>query len=242
MSLTTTTADTDTSDDTSSTRDEPLVSRRAWMATVAGAATIALGCGDAPGSGTPGPSTEPDGGGAVPDGAAPQDAGPRPPTPPCIETEDDPEGPFYKAGAPERTSLVENGMKGVRLTLRGHVVSAGAACEALAGAIVDVWQADDAGAYDNAGFRLRGRVRCDAAGRYQLRTILPGRYLNGAQYRPVHIHVIVSAPGRPPLTTQLYVDGDPFNAVDGMFKPELVMQIADAGGGKEGTFDFVLPR
>lgn len=225
--------------------DETRVGRRAWMA-IAGAATISLGCGgttegaSSTSGGTPPPAPPPgdDGGGGVDAGA---DAAPRIPTPPCAETADDPEGPFYKAGAPERASLVEAAMAGVRLTIRGFVVAAGPACTPLAGVVLDFWQADDAGAYDNAGFRLRGRVRSDAAGRYELRTIVPGRYLNGAQYRPAHIHVTVTAPGRRALTTQLYFDGDPFNAVDGMFKPELVMRVAGEGsGGRAASFDFVL--
>jgi protocatechuate 3,4-dioxygenase beta subunit len=44
----------------------------------------------------------------------------------------------------------------------------------VAGAKVDVWQADDSGAYDNAGYRLRGYTLTDDSGRYAMETIVPG--------------------------------------------------------------------
>lgn len=178
------------------------------------------------------------------DAAIASDAGPDAitPTPSCDdETEDDPEGPYYTAGAPKRTTLVEQGMNGTRLVLSGRVLATGRACVALAGAEVDVWQANDAGDYDNVGFTLRGVFVADSNGNYRVETIVPGRYLNGASYRPRHIHVMVRAPGRAPLTTQLYFAGDPFNASDGMFKPSLVLNPTDdGGGGQKASFDFVL--
>lgn len=164
-----------------------------------------------------------------------------PPTPSCEETEDDPLGPYYSAGAPKRTTLIEPGMQGKRLVITGRVLSAGATCAGLAGAELDVWQANDAGDYDNAGYRLRGVFVADPAANYRLETIVPGRYLNGSSYRPRHIHVIVRAPGHAPLTTQLYFAGDPFNASDGMFKERLLITPGDDGaGGEVAKFDFFL--
>ncbi len=161
------------------------------------------------------------------------------PTPQCLETETNALGPFYRAGAPVRSNLVEPGMAGTLLTVSGRVLSTG--CAPVGAALIDVWQADDAGAYDNVGYTLRGQFNADASGHYVIETIVPGRYLNGATYRPSHIHVRVSAPGSALLTTQLYFTGDPFNALDGLFRPSLAMTLADtAAGGKVGSFDFVL--
>jgi protocatechuate 3,4-dioxygenase beta subunit len=89
---------------------------------------------------------------------------------------------------------------------------------------------------------LRGKLRADASGAFRVRTIVPGRYLNGAQYRPAHVHVKVSAPGFLPLTTQLYFPGDPYNAVDPFIVRSLIMRVADEGGLKRASFDFVLRR
>src|SRR5690606_34392367 len=99
------------------------------------------------------------------------------------------------------------------------------------GAVLDFWQADDDGGYDNDGvadppageFVLRGKVESDAAGGFSLKTIIPGHYLNGNQYRPAHIHVTVSAPGFASLTTQLYFEGDPYNEIDPFIIDSLIM-------------------
>jgi protocatechuate 3,4-dioxygenase beta subunit len=83
-------------------------------------------------------------------------------------------GPFFKPTSPERADLREPGMAGRPLDVSGFVVSR--ACQPVAHALIDVWQADDTGAYDNQGFRLRGHLFTDAAGRYTLRTVVPGAY------------------------------------------------------------------
>ena len=62
------------------------------------------------------------------------------------------------------------------------------------------------------------------------------------KYRPAHVHVKVSAPGFLPLTTQLYFPGDPYNAVDPVIVRSLSMRVADEGGLKRASFDFVLRR
>ncbi|TMC38410.1 MAG: dioxygenase, partial [Chloroflexi bacterium] len=93
------------------------------------------------------------------------------------------EGPYFKAGSPRRTTLVEAGMAGTRLSLTGRVLSRD--CAPLAGVKLDFWQANAAGAYDNLGYRLRGNQLTDADGRYALQTIVPGLYPG----RTEHIHV-----------------------------------------------------
>jgi hypothetical protein len=223
-------------------------SRRAFLRGSAfGAAGILWSCGDRSVGDMVGAEDAPDAGGSPPGpvagdqdgsqgGGAPQQPGS------CgALTEANAEGPFYKVNAPERASLAETGVQGTRLRISGRVLGAG--CAPLAGAVLDFWQADGAGAYDNQGFLLRGVQRAGADGSYQLDTIVPGRYLNGSQYRPAHIHVKVAAPGLPLLTTQLYFAGDPYNEIDGLFRPSLVMQLSDGPEGlKLASFDFVVAR
>ncbi len=144
------------------------------------------------------------------------------------------EGPFFKAGSPERTSLVDSGMPGTRVIVSGRVLTLD--CRPLSGVVLDFWQADASGVYDNAGYRLRGHLTSDSDGRYSLQTIVPGEYPGRTQ----HIHVKVEAPGRPVLTTQLYLPESARNPQDPLFNPELLMQVVDAAGGKAATFDFVL--
>jgi protocatechuate 3,4-dioxygenase beta subunit len=206
-----------------------------------GAALALVGCAeDAPGGG--GSPDAPVG--PTPDAPETPDGPPQQlldATPQCEEgpTEDQIEGPFYRAGAPTKPVLVESGDDGVRLAVSGRVLSVD--CAILAGAVLDIWHADADGAYDTAGFHFRGKVTADAQGAYRFDTIIPGRYLNGDTYRPAHLHLKVSAAGHVLLTTQLYFEGDPFNESDPFLHPSLVMAVADdVGGGKRSDFDFVL--
>ena len=144
------------------------------------------------------------------------------------------EGPFFKPSSPQRTDLREAGLAGRPLDVSGFVVSR--ACKPVAHALIDVWQADEKGRYDNRGFRLRGHLFSDDAGRFTLRTIVPGAY----EGRTRHIHVKVQAPGRPVLTTQLYFPDEPLNRSDGLYRRELDMRLAQADDRLLGRFDFVL--
>jgi protocatechuate 3,4-dioxygenase beta subunit len=161
-----------------------------------------------------------------------------PPTPVCTDAEDatprQTEGPYYKQNSPQRTSLLDPGLTGTLLHLSGYVLSR--RCQPLAHALLDFWQADAQGQYDNLGYRLRGHQLTDDAGRYHLETVVPGLYPG----RTRHIHVTMQAPNRPLLTTQLYFPGEPRNARDGIFNPALVMVIQDATDGKAARFNFVL--
>jgi len=151
-------------------------------------------------------------------------------------TASDIEGPYFLENSPERANLA-GGLTGVPLVLRGRVMDEN--CVPLEGALVDFWQADDAGVYDESGPTLRGHQFTDAEGNYELTTIVPGRYLNGATYRPAHLHLKVTA-GGVTLTTQLYFPGDPFNDSDAWYRDELL--IDKEVDGNEGEFDIVLPE
>ncbi len=120
---------------------------------------------------------------------------PLPPTPECKDggepTAAQTEGPFYKPSSPQRADLREPGLGGRPVVLTGLVLTR--RCTPVARALVDLWHADDKGDYDNRGFRCRGHVLTDEAGRYQFRTIMPALYPG----RTRHYHVKVAAPGRP---------------------------------------------
>ena len=144
------------------------------------------------------------------------------------------EGPFYKPGSPERTSLREPGLTGTPLTVSGYVFST--TCQLIPHAWLDFWHADSNGNYDNTGFKLRGHQYTDNQGHYFLQTIVPGEYHG----RTRHIHVKVQAPGQPILTTQLYFPGEPRNDSDGIFAPELLMHVQNTPNGQLATFNFML--
>ena len=150
------------------------------------------------------------------------------PTLTCGDDDDEPtiaqtEGPYYTPDTPERTSFLEEGITGRELLLSGLVLKTD--CTPVARALVDFWHCDDAGHYDNVGYKLRGHQFTDEQGRYELTTIVPGLYPG----RTRHIHVKVQAPNQPVLTTQLYFPDEPANASDGIFHPSLVIEASEQG-------------
>ena len=160
-----------------------------------------------------------------------------PPTPVCghlTSTPPETEGPYFKAGSPERASLIEPGMTGTKLVLTGYVVTAG--CEPVAHALLDFWQANDRGQYDNSGYTLRGHQFTDAAGHYQLTTVVPGLYPG----RTEHIHVKVQAPNGPILTSQLFFPGVASNESDSIFDRRLLLNVQSTSGGIVAAFNFVV--
>jgi protocatechuate 3,4-dioxygenase beta subunit len=155
-------------------------------------------------------------------------------TSPAALTPAQTEGPYYTLNSPERSALIEPGMSGTKLIVTGQVLTTD--CQPIAKAWLDFWQADDQGAYDNAGYRLRGHLFTDEQGRYTLETVVPGEYPGRTQ----HVHVKVRAPNGPILTTQIYFPGAPGNDRDSIFDPALLADVQDGAGGKVATFDFVV--
>jgi protocatechuate 3,4-dioxygenase beta subunit len=160
------------------------------------------------------------------------------PTPQC-DDHDEPtppqtEGPFYTPRSPERSNLREEGMQGIPLVLTGQVLNT--KCQAVGGALLDWWHADDDGNYDNDGFRLRGHQYADKQGRFQLETIVPGLYTG----RTRHFHVKVKGHGKTVLTTQLYFPDEPGNERDNIFHPALLLDTSPSGDAMKASFTFVL--
>ena len=146
------------------------------------------------------------------------------------------EGPYYTPGAPERTVLSDADTVGTPLVVTGTVYSAD--CEPVAGATLDVWQADGAGVYDNEGFALRGVQTTGPDGSYTITTVVPGIYPG----RTEHIHFTVTPPGGPSYTSQLFFPGSEQNADDGIYVEEMEVTIDEQGeGGMRASFDVVLP-
>ena len=146
-------------------------------------------------------------------------------------------GPFYKEGAPFKQRLGE-GVEGERLIITGKVMNM--RCQPLQDAILDVWQANSNGEYDNEGFTLRGKVKTNNDGTYLIDTIVPKEYGQGDITLPGHIHLKVGVPNQPTLTTQLYFEGDPY--LTGLEDKSLVMKITETNGTKKAKFDFVIEK
>ncbi|MBO85802.1 MAG: hypothetical protein CL927_10610 [Deltaproteobacteria bacterium] len=216
----------------------------AWVAvsgcTDATKTSTAAPCCDAPPEDTSAPpDRRPDTGttGSEPSDTGPQDDSGQPgdtgePVADCT-IQSDQEGPFYTADAPNRADLIEADMPGVPIVIRGQIIDAVDCATPRAGAVLDVWHADEAGEYDNVGFELRGQVTCDAEGRFELRTIRPGRY----PARPVeHIHFKIWASAGAEvelITSQIYFEGDPSHDPSVHFGPVIAL---DGSGTGEALF------
>jgi protocatechuate 3,4-dioxygenase beta subunit len=139
------------------------------------------------------------------------------------------EGPFYPDKLPLDTDndllLLNDSITpavGEVTHLTGKVVDLSG--QPITNAYVEIWQCDHAGAYLHSGtnnadkrdknFQGYGRFLTDSKGQYYFRTIKPVPYPG----RTPHIHFAVSRNGRRVLTTQLYVEGDPGNERDGLWR------------------------
>ena len=157
----------------------------------------------------------------------------------CRVTPRDALGPFYKPSAPAQAELCASGSGGSqKMTVSGRVLGM-PDCAPLAGALVEVWQADASGDYtqvgakpDDPGCLLRASLRTDAEGRYAFRTVMPGEYPG----RPRHIHYRVSAKGHATLVTQLYF------ARERGIPQDLVVTAAPKDGALAAAFDVTLAR
>ena len=160
-------------------------------------------------------------------------------------------GPFFIEGSPEleHGGDMSDGVEGVPLFVHGTVT--GLDGRPVAGAVLDVWQADAEGAYeaqlDVDEARLRGTYRSREDGAYCVRTIAPKGYtipMDGpvgdlvsrtriSEYRPAHVHFMVKAAGFVPLITHLFEQGTPYLDTDVVFgtKAELVVPFERHDGG-----------
>ena len=141
---------------------------------------------------------------------------------PLVPTPSQTEGPFYPVRLPDDhdADLLRNGTlvyrRGQPAWVEGTVVDVDG--QPVSGAVVEIWQCDEDGRYHHPGdggradpaFQGFGRMQVGRDGAYRFRTIRPARYSG----RTPHIHFKVRRGPHELLTTQLYVEGDPGNERD----------------------------
>ena len=146
-------------------------------------------------------------------------------------------GPFHRLGAPELPAggnIADLDESGPPTLVSGRVLDLDD--KPIAGALLDVWQAQTSGLYDSQDpnlreMHMRGKFRTDAEGRYLVRTVRPVHYpipsdgpvgamLRAAgrhPWRPAHIHFVVSAEGYEPVTTHIFDRADEYLGSDAVF-------------------------
>jgi hydroxyquinol 1,2-dioxygenase len=145
-------------------------------------------------------------------------------------------GPFHIEGSPELGygEDMSQGLSGVPLYVSGVV--RGLDGTPVGGAVLDVWQADEGGAYeaqiaDIDEARLRAKYTTQQDGSYCIRTIAPKGYsipMDGpvgdlirlteiSHFRPAHVHFLLNVPGYRPLITHLFQEGAEYLDSDVVF-------------------------
>ena len=143
-------------------------------------------------------------------------------------TETNLEGPLYVPNAPERQMGDRLGIdtEGDSLFLSGRVLDLNG--QPIANALIDVWQPNSQGLYDvqepsQPLGNFRGRFKTNKSGTYRFETVVPLGYkvpssgpcgellglLGRHPWRAAHIHFKLSDPEYTPLTTQIFIAGDP---------------------------------
>jgi hydroxyquinol 1,2-dioxygenase len=154
-------------------------------------------------------------------------------------------GPFHIEGSPELGygEDMSQGLSGTPLVLHGTVT--GLDGEPVAGAVLDLWQADNDGLYESQyadvdEARLRAKYTTREDGSYCVRTVAPLGYtipMDGpvgdlisrteiSHFRPAHVHFLINVPGYEPLITHLFEEGADYLDSDVVFgvKAELVVR------------------
>ncbi|MBB3445556.1 intradiol ring-cleavage dioxygenase [Rhizobium sp. BK379] len=146
-------------------------------------------------------------------------------------------GPFHVADAPELPMGANICLdhKGEDMVISGRILDTDG--KPIAGAVLDVWQANDEGFYDvqqqgiQPDFNLRGVFRTGEDGRYWFRAVKPKYYpipddgpvgqmlgaLGRHPYRPAHLHYIIKAEGFETLVTHIFDPDDPYIRSDAVF-------------------------
>jgi len=146
-------------------------------------------------------------------------------------------GPFHRAGAPELpmgANIAAEDEHGTPAVVFGRVLDP--AGQPVAGALLDVWQANSEGFYDSQlpnsdHLQMRGKFRTGRDGRYVVKTTRPVHYqiptdgpvgvmlnaTNRHPWRPAHVHFAVSADGFEPVTTHVFDSIDPYLKSDAVF-------------------------
>jgi hydroxyquinol 1,2-dioxygenase len=162
-------------------------------------------------------------------------------------------GPFHIEGSPppDFGEDMSDGVPGTPLYIHGTVRDLDG--KAVAGGVLDVWQADTEGAYESQlpdidEARLRAKYTTREDGSYCVRTIAPKGYsipMDGpvgelvsqteiSHFRPAHVHFLINVPGYAPLITHLFREGAEYLDSDVVFgtKEELVVRFEQREPGE----------
>ncbi len=157
----------------------------------------------------------------------------------CKPTFPDGDGPYYKQNSPMRAKLVPDKNNGEKLIVKGKILQND--CKTpVANAILDIWQANEKGNYQDEWYR--GKVQVNSKGNYTFETVVPKGYGEGTAYRPPHIHFKVFVENKLIITSEMF-----FPEVKGKpgFNDEYIMDLKTKEKNEknehQGYHDIILP-
>lgn len=171
-------------------------------------------------------------------------------------------GPFWSPNAPFREngeSIIQDPHKGQETLMHGVITDLDTK-KPIPGAVIDIWQASSNGKYDfqdpdnQTPNNLRGKFRCNEKGEYWFYCLKPTAYslptdgaagalftaLDRHPMRPAHIHLMMTAEGYKPVTTQLYPRDDPYVSNDTVFavKDDLLIDFTPKENDPKAKLDL----
>jgi protocatechuate 3,4-dioxygenase beta subunit len=182
----------------------------------------------------------------------------------CSVIETETEGPYpTHTPASYVRSDITDGRTGYKLTAKITVNNSNNSCNALSGALVDIWHCDAEGNYSEYGGSgsqatnyttvhfLRGRQTTDANGLVTFTSIFPGWYTGRATH--IHVHVYNSAGTSLKVTQIAFPEGTgtalaavagytkgltgyTYNATDGVFSDGYTLELATITGSTTAGF------
>ncbi len=171
-------------------------------------------------------------------------------------------GPFHVEGAPvyENGADISHGALGDPCLVRGTVKDLNGA--PIAGAVLEVWQADAAGYYDVQypdleTHQARGILKSQEDGSFEFRTVVAVAYpiptdgpvgdllraTGRHPWRPAHLHFMIKAKNYETLVTHVFRNGDQYldsDAVFGVRQTLVADWIKQPDGDHTLNYDFVL--
>jgi len=171
-------------------------------------------------------------------------------------------GPFWSPNAPFRENgdtIIKSPHNGQPTLMHGVITDLDTK-KPIPGAVIDIWQASSNGKYDfqdpenQEPNNLRGKFRCNEKGEYWFYCLKPTAYslptdgaagaffkaLDRHPMRPAHIHLMITAEGYKPVTTQLYPRDDPYVTNDTVFavKDDLLIDFTPREGDDQAQLDL----
>lgn len=156
----------------------------------------------------------------------------------CVPTFLDGGGPYYQENSPLRDNFAPTNHTGETLVVSGRVLARDCVTP-LSHVIVDVWQANESGSYEDEWYR--GRVQTNERGEYTFTTVVPKGYGEGTGYRPPHIHFKIWQNDQLLVTSQMFMPASRAQGIEEPYIMKLETKTDHNVTAHYGSHDIIVP-